>query len=77
MAHPLHELLSSLDERRLFYTLGRHRPDTILISITVPGARIEIDVFDDGHMEMSRFSGDESVIDDPQIILKAIEEASE
>ncbi|WP_175820984.1 hypothetical protein [Burkholderia sp. BCC0419] len=77
MAHPLYELLSSLDERRLFYTLGRHRPDTILISITVPGERIEIDVFDDGHMEMSRFSGDESVIDDPQIILKAIEEASE
>ncbi|OXI90935.1 hypothetical protein CFB40_11525 [Burkholderia sp. AU31652] len=77
MAHSLYELLSSLDERRLFYTLGRHRPDTILISITVPGERIEIDVFDDGHMEMSRFSGDESVIDDPQIILKAIEEASE
>ncbi|CAB3968325.1 hypothetical protein BCO9919_03227 [Burkholderia cenocepacia] len=77
MAHSLYELLGSLDERRLFYTLGRHRPDTILISITVPGERIEIDVFDDGHMEMSRFSGDESVIDDPQIILKAIEEASE
>ncbi|MBN3734081.1 MULTISPECIES: hypothetical protein [Burkholderia] len=77
MAHSLYELLSSLDERRLFYTLGRHRPDTILVSITVPGERIEIDVFDDGHMEMSRFSGDESVIDDPQIILKAIEEASE
>ncbi|KVM93242.1 hypothetical protein WJ62_25810 [Burkholderia diffusa] len=77
MAHPLFELLSSLDERRLFYTLGRHRPHTILISITVPGERIEIDVFDDGHMEMSRFSGDESVIDDPQIISKAIEEASE
>ncbi|MDN7487874.1 MULTISPECIES: hypothetical protein [unclassified Burkholderia] len=77
MAHSLYELLSSLDERRLFYTLGRHRPDTILVSITVPGERIEIDVFDDGHMEMSRFAGDESVIDDPQIILKAIEEASE
>ncbi|NIF40982.1 hypothetical protein F3J14_08805 [Burkholderia sp. Tr-862] len=77
MTHPLYELLSNLDERRLFYTLGRHRPDTILISITVPGERIEIDVFDDGHMEMSRFSGDESVIDDQQVILKAIEEVSE
>lgn len=77
MTHPLYELLSHLDERRLFYTLGRHRPDTILISITVPGDRIEIDVFDDGHMEMSRFSGDESVIDDRQMILKAIEGVSE
>ncbi|WP_069706659.1 hypothetical protein [Burkholderia seminalis] len=77
MSHALYELLRDLDKRRLFYALGRHRPDTIPISITVPGERIEIDVFDDGHMEMSRFSGDESVIDDQQIILKAIEEASE
>ncbi|MCA8303630.1 hypothetical protein LGN24_19260 [Burkholderia seminalis] len=76
MTHALYELLSDLDDRRLFYTLGRHRPDTILISITVPGERIEIDVFDDGHLEMSRFSGDESVIDDHQVILRAIEEAS-
>ncbi|MDR8094452.1 hypothetical protein [Burkholderia cenocepacia] len=76
MAHVLYELLSDLDGRRLFYTLGRHRPDTILISITVPGEHIEIDVFDDGHLEMSRFSGDESVIDDQQMILKAIEEVS-
>lgn len=77
MTHALYELLSDLDDRHLFYTLGRHRPDTILISITVPGERIEIDVFDDGHMEMSRFSGDESVIDDQQMILKAIDETSE
>ncbi|AOI94859.1 hypothetical protein [Burkholderia sp. LA-2-3-30-S1-D2] len=77
MTHALYELLRDLDDRRLFYTLGRHRPDTILISITVPGERIEIDVFDDGRMEMSRFSGDESVIDDPQTMLKAIEAASE
>ncbi|RQT80598.1 hypothetical protein [Burkholderia cepacia] len=59
MTHALYELLSDLDDRHLFYTLGRHRPDIILISITVPGERIEIDVFDDGHMEISRFSGDE------------------
>ncbi|PFH20449.1 hypothetical protein [Burkholderia sp. JKS000303] len=77
MSHTVYELLRDLDDRRLFYTLGRHRPDTILISITVPGERIEIDVFDDGHMEMSRFSGDESVIDDQRTILKAIEDASE
>jgi hypothetical protein len=77
MANPVYKLLSSLDERRLFYTLGRHRADTILISITVPGERIEIDAFDDGYMEMSCFCGDESVIDDPQTILKTIEEASE
>ncbi|MGU7784302.1 hypothetical protein [Burkholderia sp. PU8-34] len=77
MTHALYELLRDLDDRGLFYTLGRHRPDTILISITVPGERIEIDVFDDGHMEMSRFAGDESVIDDQHLISRAIGEASE
>lgn len=77
MTHALYELLRNLDDRGLFYTLGRHRPDTILVSITVPGERIEIDVFEDGHMEMSRFSGDESVIDDRQLIFQAIEEAAE
>ncbi|MBN3735247.1 hypothetical protein G3N98_30610 [Burkholderia sp. Tr-20390] len=43
------------------YALGRHRPDTILVSVTVVGQRIEIDVFDDGHMEVSRFVGNEDV----------------
>ena len=77
MAHALYELLRNLDDRGLFYTLSRHRPDTILVSVTVPGERIEIDVFEDGHMEMSRFSGDESVIDDQQLIFQAIEEAAD
>ncbi|OXJ15497.1 hypothetical protein CFB39_28610 [Burkholderia sp. AU6039] len=43
------------------YALSRHRPDTILVSVTVVGQRIEIDVFDDGHMEVSRFVGNEDV----------------
>ncbi|HDR9483756.1 TPA: hypothetical protein QDC20_001062 [Burkholderia aenigmatica] len=43
------------------YALSRHRPDAILVSVTVVGQRIEIDVFDDGHMEVSRFVGNEDI----------------
>jgi hypothetical protein len=31
----------------------RARPDTVLVSLTMVGPRVEIDVFEDGHMEVS------------------------
>ncbi|MBU9132528.1 hypothetical protein KTD17_05880 [Burkholderia multivorans] len=41
--------------------LANGRPDSILVSVTVVGQRVEIDVFDDGHMEVSRFEGNEDI----------------
>lgn len=35
-----------------------------MISVTVVGERLEIDVFEDGHVEFSRFMGDETVESD-------------
>ncbi|WP_257168715.1 hypothetical protein [Bradyrhizobium sp. SRS-191] len=52
---------------RLLDRLGHHffiertRPDTIRLSVTLVGERLEIDVFEDDHIEFSRFCGDESV----------------
>lgn len=42
-------------------TLANGRPDSILVPVTVVGERVEIDVFDDGHMEVSRFVGNEDI----------------
>ncbi|WP_175953106.1 hypothetical protein [Burkholderia sp. BCC0405] len=61
MTHPIFGLLTKLDGARVAYALSRHRPDSILVSVTVVGQRIEIDVFDDGHMEISRFLGNEDI----------------
>jgi hypothetical protein len=61
MSHPLFDLLARLDNAKVAYALSRHRPESVLVSITVVGQRIEIDVFDDGHMEISRFVGNEDV----------------
>jgi len=61
MSHPLFALLGRLDSGRYHYTLHRSRPDTVQVNVTFVGERLEIDVFDDGHMEVSRFKGPEAV----------------
>lgn len=61
MAHPLYDLLDKFDDAKIHYSLSRHRPGSVLVSATVVGQRIEIDVFGDGHMEVSRFIGHEDI----------------
>lgn len=61
MTHPLYDLLDKLDDARIHYSLSRHRSGTVLVSVTVVGQRLEIDVFGDGHMEVSRFIGQEDI----------------
>ncbi len=67
-SHPLFELLQRLDAGGHHYTLSRHRPDSILVTVTFVGERTEIDVFDDGHMEVSRFPGSEDVLGGAELI---------
>ncbi|MBB5456418.1 hypothetical protein OKW30_002978 [Paraburkholderia sp. Clong3] len=61
MPHPLYDLLDKLDDAKIHYSLSRQRLGSVLLSITVVGQRVEIDVFGDGHMEVSRFIGHEDI----------------
>ncbi|RQH04206.1 hypothetical protein [Paraburkholderia dinghuensis] len=61
MDRPLFDLLDRLDAAKIHYALERNRPESVLVSVTIVGQRIEIDVFRDGHMEISRFVGHEDV----------------
>lgn len=74
MSHALYKLLSDLESEKIHFTLGRHRPDTILVTLTLLGERVEIDVFDDGHMEVSRFKGNEDIVGDSELVYKLIEQ---
>ena len=74
MTHPLYELLAELDAARIFYALSRHRSDSVLVSITFVGERVEVDVFDDGRMEVSRFQGNEDVVGEADLVRKIISE---
>ncbi len=73
MTHPLFDLLSELEASRTHFTLARHRDDTVQIAVTLVGERVEIDVFEDGHVEVSRFIGDESIVGGRELISELIE----
>lgn len=64
MTAAIYRLLKQLDDAGLHYNLQRHRPDTIDVTITIVGKRIEVAVFDDDHMEVSQFLGNEDVEDE-------------
>lgn len=61
--------LAYLDELALTYRFDRCRPDTIMVTITLVGIRIEVDFFDD-HVEFSTFRGDEAVCSDVHSLLE-------
>jgi len=74
MSHALFNLLNRLDAARYHYSISRHRPDTILVTVTFVGERVEVDVFEDGHMEVSRFPGSENIAGGEELILDLIKE---
>jgi hypothetical protein len=67
--HRLHTLLQQLDRARIQYTLGRVRDDTVMICVTIPGRRYEIEVFSDETLEVEAFGvqgqiGGQEMVDD-------------
>ena len=77
MSHPLFDLLRRLEAARVHFAVARHRPDTVLVSITLVGERVEVDVFEDGHMEVSRFKGNEDIVGGSEVVDALIEEHGE
>ncbi|CCD88261.1 conserved protein of unknown function [Bradyrhizobium sp. ORS 285] len=61
MSSTLFATMRLLEKRGVHFFIERTRPDTVRLSVTLVGERLEIDVFEDGHLEFSRFRGDESV----------------
>jgi hypothetical protein len=77
MSHSLFSLLSELDAAKIHFTLSRHRTDTVLVAMTLVGERVEVDVFDDGHMEVSRFKGGEDVVGGSELVAELLKENRE
>lgn len=74
MTHPLYGLLADLEAANIHFVLSRHRPDSVLVSMTFVGERVEVDVFDDGRMDVSRFKGSEDVVGDEDLVRRIIAE---
>jgi hypothetical protein len=45
-----------------------------MVSLTLVGERVEIDVFDDGRMEVSRFPGHEDIVGGADLVDRLIDE---
>ena len=72
MAHKLFEIIKILENQDVYFSLSRQRNDSVMISCTLVGARIEIDVFEDTHIEYSVFLGNESVSGDESKLLELV-----
>ena len=47
--------IKALEKARLHFYIERTRPDTLRLNVTLVAERIEIEVFEDEHLEISRF----------------------
>ena len=51
----LTRFLKQLEQDKIHYTLASHRDDAIMVQVTVPGERWEIEFLGDGTVEVERF----------------------
>jgi len=50
------DFLSQLESKKIYYTLTKIREEAIMVQVTVPGQRWEIEFFSDGEIEVEVFS---------------------
>jgi hypothetical protein len=72
MASAVFKTIRMLEEARLHFFIERTRLDAIRLSVTMVGERVEIDVFEDDHLEISRFVGDEKVEGGMELLVKML-----
>ena len=72
MSHPLYDLLLRLEDAGITFTISRSRSESLLVTLTLVGERVEIDVFEDGHMEVSSFTGSEDIVGGAEVVEKLI-----
>ena len=74
MTHELFNILRKLEAKHLWFQIYRLRDDSVTIHVTAVVLRLEIDVFENGNIEYSRFIGDESVESDREQLDRLIAE---
>lgn len=49
------DFCTALNHRRAHYELLVVRPEAVMVALSVPGERLEIEFFPDGHIELERY----------------------
>ncbi|MBF9237784.1 hypothetical protein I2I05_10295 [Hymenobacter sp. BT683] len=58
------DFLVKLDDRKIHYTLAHHREEAIMVFVSVPGERWEIEFFADLHFEVEVFKSNGAYLED-------------
>ena len=62
------DLLNRLDAARIYYKLDHTRPDSVMVDVSVPGWRWEVEFMADGSLDIERYRSVEAVENDPSLI---------
>lgn len=60
--------LNRLDRARIHYTLGHTRPESVMVDISLPGWRWEVEFMMDGSIQIERYESASGVEDDPGLL---------
>jgi len=60
--------LNRLDGARIYYTLGHTRPESVMVVISLPGWRWEVEFMRDGSIQIERYESASGVEDDPGLL---------
>ncbi len=52
------QFLNKLEDSNIFYKLNKVRKEAIMVEITVPGQRWEVEFMDDSTVEIEKFKSD-------------------
>jgi hypothetical protein len=63
--------LNRLDGAHIYYALGHTRPESVMVDISSPGWRWEVEFMIDGSVEIERYKSVAGVEDDAQLFAEA------
>ncbi|MCJ2122804.1 hypothetical protein [Methylobacterium sp. J-077] len=70
--HTIFDVLKTLEKANIAFRLAMDRPHTIRVDATLYGVRLEIECFDDNHVEVSTFRGIEDIDREYDYLLKIL-----
>lgn len=62
----LFDFLDLLESRRIYFTLSRIR-DSVLVEVSVPGERWEVEFFADGSVQVEKFKSEGIIYDGSEL----------
>lgn len=63
----INEFLNKLEEKNIYYKLGKVREEALMMEVAVPGQRWGIEFLDDGTIDIEKFLSDGEIYDKAEL----------